>query len=130
MKSPRRCLSERAARFRRNMTVIGMTFQRVLELARRTSHQGSSSVKWTLRRVFWTRRSACREIPADAASEMMAITFCVAVPGRGCSQSRDCASHQRKIQADMARQSRVTRQGARRRYALLERDMPWHVPVA
>lgn len=35
--------------------------------------QGSSSVMWTLRRWFFTRRSACREIPELAASEMMAM---------------------------------------------------------
>lgn len=34
---------------------------------------GSSSVMWTLRRWFFTRRSACREIPELAASEMMAM---------------------------------------------------------
>lgn len=34
---------------------------------------GSSSVMWTLRRWFFTRRSACSEIPELAASEMMAM---------------------------------------------------------
>ena len=37
---------------------------------------GSSSVMWTLRRWFFTRRSACSEIPELAASEMMAM-FCM-----------------------------------------------------
>lgn len=35
--------------------------------------QGSSRVMWTLLLWFFTRRSACREIPELAASEMMAM---------------------------------------------------------
>lgn len=38
--------------------------------------QGSSSVMWTLLLWFFTRRSACKEIPELAASEMMAM-FCL-----------------------------------------------------
>lgn len=40
--------------------------------------QGSSSVMWTLLLWFFTRRSACKEIPELAASEMMAM-FCLMV---------------------------------------------------
>jgi len=37
--------------------------------------QGSSKVMWTRRRWFFTRLSACREIPELAASEMMATNW-------------------------------------------------------
>jgi hypothetical protein len=37
--------------------------------------QGSSSVIWTLRHWFFTRLSACREMPELAASEMMATSW-------------------------------------------------------
>lgn len=37
--------------------------------------QGSSKVMWTLRLWFFTRLSACREIPELAASEMMATNW-------------------------------------------------------
>lgn len=40
--------------------------------------QGSSSVMWTLLLWFFTRRSACKEIPELAASDMMAM-FCLRV---------------------------------------------------
>lgn len=40
--------------------------------------QGSSSVMWTLLLWFFTRRSACKEIPELAASEMMAM-FCLKI---------------------------------------------------
>ncbi|TNN41605.1 hypothetical protein EYF80_048220 [Liparis tanakae] len=36
---------------------------------------GSSKVMWTRRRWFFTRLSACREIPELAASEMMATNW-------------------------------------------------------
>lgn len=41
----------------------------------RSADQGSSSVMWTRRRWFRTRRSLCREMPLEAASEMMATSF-------------------------------------------------------
>lgn len=37
--------------------------------------QGSSKVMWTRRLWFFTRLSACREIPELAASEMMATNW-------------------------------------------------------
>lgn len=37
--------------------------------------QGSSRVMWTLRLWFFTRLSACREIPELAASEIMATNL-------------------------------------------------------
>lgn len=41
----------------------------------RSALQGSSSVMWTRRRWFWTRRSAWRETPELEASEMMATSW-------------------------------------------------------
>lgn len=40
----------------------------------RSALHGSSKVMWTLRLWFFTRLSACREIPELAASEMMATS--------------------------------------------------------
>ena len=61
-----------------------------------SADQGNSSVMWTRRRWFATLLSACNEIPADAASEIIAT--CFSPPLKACFSCMFCISKETPLE--------------------------------